>query len=37
MTRIIQTGMAVNRRGAKLMTFVPVRISSTVGVKKRSR
>ena len=33
MTRIIQTGVAVNRQGAKLTTFIPVRIKRHGGRK----
>lgn len=33
MTRIIQTGAAVNRQGAKLTTFIPVRIKQHGGRK----
>jgi hypothetical protein len=33
MTRIIQTGAAVNRQGAKLTTFIPVRIKRHGGRK----
>lgn len=33
MTRIIQTGAAVNRQGAKLTTFIPVRIKRRGGRK----
>jgi hypothetical protein len=33
MTRIIQTGTAVNRQGAKLTTFIPVRITRHGGRK----
>ena len=33
MTRIIQTGAAINRQGAKLTTFIPVRIKRHGGRK----
>lgn len=33
MTRIIQTGAAINQRGAKLTTFIPVRIKRHGGRK----